>query len=90
MINAGQAFDQRGFAGSVFSQQRMDLAFAQSEIDFVQSLDAGKLYFNIFHLKNNLFRQVSTSLAKNRAVIITALSSLLIQQRFDRFSGRSD
>ena len=63
MVNTGQAFDQCGFSCSVFSQQGVDLAFSQSEIDFIQSLDAGKLYFNFFHLKNNIFRQVFTSLA---------------------------
>ena len=62
MIDACQTFDQGGFPCSVFTEKRVHLAFAQSEIDFVQSFDAGKLYFNFFHLKNNIFRQVYTSL----------------------------
>ena len=42
MINAAEHLDQRGFAGAVFAQQRVDLARQKLEIHMLQRLDTWK------------------------------------------------
>ena len=50
-VDAGQALDQRGFAGAVFAQQGVYLAGAQREIHAIQRLDAGELNLNSPHFQ---------------------------------------
>ena len=42
VINAAEHLDQRGFAGAVFAQQRVDLACLELKIHMLQRLDARK------------------------------------------------
>ena len=42
IIDTCEAFDQRGFAGSVFSHQRVYLALAKGKINTIQSLNPGE------------------------------------------------
>ena len=44
--NASDDFHQRGFPGTIPSQQRMDLAFTQDKVDTFQYIDARILLAN--------------------------------------------
>ena len=50
LVQAEQHAHQRGFAGAVFAQQRVDLSLFQLEGDIVVGLDAGELLGNVKHL----------------------------------------
>ena len=53
-IDATQNLHQRGFAGAVFADQRVDLALAHLEADIVQRLDAGECLCDATHLENDV------------------------------------
>ena len=58
-VDAGQAFDQRGFTGAVLAHQGPDLSLFQGEIHTVQCLDAGKCHADTFHFQYCVFFHVS-------------------------------
>ena len=50
-IDAGQNLDQRGFAGAVFSHQRVDLALAEGEIHILKGSHAGEILADAAHFQ---------------------------------------
>ena len=54
MIQAVQDIHQRGFAGAVFTQQGMDFALAQVEIDIVVGQHAREMLGDAFGFENNI------------------------------------
>ena len=58
LIQAEQNAHQRGFAGAVFTEQGVDLAFFQLQGDVVVCLDAGELLRDMKHL-NHVLRSIS-------------------------------
>ncbi|MNE57181.1 hypothetical protein D3C80_1521310 [compost metagenome] len=44
VINPGQGFDQRGFTGAVFPQERHNFATTQAEVHIIQRLHAGEKF----------------------------------------------
>ena len=78
-----------GILALIFGTGGVNLTFSKRKIYFVQCLDAGKRYFDLFHFKDNIFRQVPTSLvwrclSENRAVKATALSQYLFSSSSDQ------
>ena len=57
-----QAFDQCTISRSIFSEKCMDLSRFQGKIHIVQRFYTGKLYFNAFHFKQIMIRQLNSSL----------------------------
>ena len=57
LIQTEQYAHQGRFAGAVFAQQRMDLAFAQLQRDIVVGLDTGELLGDVQHLDNEIICQ---------------------------------
>src|SRR5262245_739648 len=53
-IATGQNLDLCRFAGSVLTQESMDLTFSDSEIDALQRLDTGETLADALHLEQNL------------------------------------
>ncbi|MEY9883986.1 hypothetical protein ABIA43_005520 [Bradyrhizobium sp. USDA 328] len=54
--NAGDDLDQRGLAGAVLAEQRMDLAGAQREVDLLQGTHGAKALADPAHLKERRSR----------------------------------
>ena len=57
LIQTEQYAHQGRFTGTVFAQQRMDLAFAQLQRDIVVGLDTGELLCDVQHLDNEIICQ---------------------------------
>jgi hypothetical protein len=51
LVRSAQDLHQGGFARAVFSEQDVNFAFAQLEIDFIQRDNAGKGLTDALHLK---------------------------------------
>ena len=57
LIQTEQYAHQGRFTGTVFAQQRMDLAFAQLQRDIVVGLDTWELLCDVQHLDNEIICQ---------------------------------
>ncbi len=62
LIGSGQNLDQRGFAGAVFSNETMNLAFLNNNVHIVERLHSGECLSDAAHFKNHIIVQVFTSL----------------------------
>ena len=52
LISPAQDFHERGFAGAVLTEEDMNFAAPQLEINVVQSHDAGKRLPDVTHFQN--------------------------------------
>ena len=53
LVGAGDDFDEGGFAGAVFAQERMDLACLQVERDAFESPHRAEGFRNVCQLEQN-------------------------------------
>ncbi len=51
-VDAREHLHQRGFAGAVFADDRMDLAFAHGQVDVVQRLHTREAFLDAAHFQN--------------------------------------
>jgi hypothetical protein len=61
--HAGQNMHQRAFACAVFTDQRMDLAAANFQIDAVERFDAGELLDDAAGIEQHVIQRGSVGLA---------------------------
>lgn len=51
-VNAGEDFDERGFARAVFTDKGRDLAGEEADVDAIQGFDAGEYLADAAHFEN--------------------------------------
>lgn len=61
-MDARKAFDQCAFPCAVFSEERVYLSSSEGKVNFIESFHSWELYFNAFHFKQAMFRQLNSSL----------------------------